>query len=297
MLFLYPKNSLILSTSNWLYKRFLEIFIYPSIWVAAGLASLAFYTQDVLGLPADWRAPIFIFSASLVFYNLDRIFDSYVQEIPDRQVQSFFRNKFVLVLLLLSVLATVILLFLAPQQVRLVSLGGLVPLLYGMPLLPLQQGQKTRWYRLKDIPGIKAWIVAGTLTYAVVAIPLAYANASFDSSATLITLFLLVFISTNSHLFDIRDVQSDRHKGVLTLPLIIGVRGTRIFFTILNLLVLLVLGCYWISGFAIPSLLVILSASLINLAIVWLPTPDTPRNVYNIWIDGCLFLPELLRLF
>ncbi len=286
-----------LSRGQWLYKKFLEIFIYPSIWVATGLASLAFYTQDVLGLPTDWRAPILIFSASLVFYNLDRIFDSYVQEIPDRQVQSFFRNKFVFVLLLLAALATGILLFLAPQQVRLVSLGGLVPLLYGIPILPLPQGKKTQWYRLKDIPGIKAWIVGGTLTYSVIAVPLAYANASLDCSAILITLFLLVFISTNSHLFDIRDVKSDRNKGVLTLPLIIGIRGTKIVFTTLNLLVLIVTSWYWIRGLTIPAPFVIGSTTLINLAIVWLPTPETPRNIYNIWIDGCLFLPELLTVF
>ncbi len=76
-------------------------------------------------------------------------------------------NKFAFFLLLLSTLTTVILLFLAPQQVRLVSLGGLGLLLS--------------------------------------------------------TLFLLVFISTSSHLFDIRDVKSDLNKGVLTLFLIIGI--------------------------------------------------------------------------
>jgi len=297
MFFLFKKDFSTSSTIKWFYKKFLEIFIYPSIWVSAGLASLTIYTQDVLNLPADWQPPLFIFSASLVFYNLDRIFDSYVQEIPDRQVQSFFRNKLVFFLLLSAVLVTLTLLFFAPQQVRLVSLGGLVPLLYGMPLFPLQLGQEEhRWYRLKDIPGTKAWIVAGTLTYAVVAVPLAYANLSLDRSAILISLFLLIFIGTNSHLFDLRDVRSDFNKGVLTLPLMIGIKETRLLFTALNLLVLLGAIWYWLSELAILSPLTIALASLINIAIVWLPTPETPRNIYNIWIDGCLFLPILLNV-
>ena len=297
MLLLFKKNFSTSSTIKWFYKKFLEIFIYPSVWVSAGLASLTIYTQDVLNLPADWRPPLLIFSASLVFYNLDRIFDSYVQEIPDRKVQSFFRNKLVFLLLLLAILVTLTLLFFAPQQVRLVSLGGLVPLLYGMPLFPLQLGQEeNRWYRLKDIPGTKAWIVAGTLTYAVVAVPLAYANAGLDRSAILISLFLFIFIGTNSHLFDLRDVRSDFNKGVLTLPLIIGIKETRLLFTALNLLVLLGAIWYWVSELAILSPLTIGLATLINIAIVWLPTPETPRNIYNIWIDGCLFLPILLNI-
>ena len=297
MFFLFKKDFSTSSTIKWFYKKFLEIFIYPSVWVSAGLASLTIYTQDVLNLPEDWRPPLLIFSASLVFYNLDRIFDSYVQEIPDRKVQSFFRNKLVFFLLLSAVLVTLTLLFFAPQQVRLVSLGGLVPLLYGIPLFPLQLGQEeNRWYRLKDIPGTKAWIVAGTLTYAVVAVPLAYANAGLDRSAILISLFLLIFIGTNSHLFDLRDVRSDFNKGVLTLPLMIGIKETRLLFTALNLLVLLGAILYWVSELAILSPLTIGLATLINIAIVWLPTPETPRNIYNIWIDGCLFLPILLNI-
>lgn len=292
MFFLFKKNLPAFSTARWLYNKFLEIFIYPSILVAVALASLTIYTQNVLGLPIDWRASFLIFSTSLVFYNLDRVFDSYVQEIPDRKVQSFFQSKGIFILLFLAILASVILLFLAPQQVLLVSLGGLVPLLYGMPIFPV----KNQWYRLKDIPGTKAWIVSGTITYSIVAVPLAYADASFDRSAFLITLFLLIFISTNSHLFDLRDVKSDREKGVLTLPLIIGIKETRIMFTLLNFLVLLVTGYYWVNGFEVPGFLAIFGSILINFAIVWWVKPETPRNVYNIWIDGSLLLPQLLNL-
>ncbi len=138
--------------------------------------------------------------------------------------------------------------------------------------------------------------MAGTLTYAVVAVPLAYANAGLDRSAILISLFLLIFIGTNSHLFDLRDVRSDFNKGVLTLPLMIGIKETRLLFTALNLLVLLGAIWYWVSELAILSPLTIGLATLINIAIVWLPTPETPRNIYNIWIDGCLFLPILLNI-
>ena len=76
-----------------------------------------------------------------------------------------------------------------------------------MPLLPWLREGNWHWYRIKDIPGAKAWIVAGIITYALVAVPLAYAGVVFDCSAALTALFLLIFTGTNSHLFDVRDLQ------------------------------------------------------------------------------------------
>ena len=291
----HQHDSRLSTTRQWLSQRFLETFVYSSILVAGGIASLVFFTQATLSLPFDWQPAALIFSAALLPYNLDRILDSYVQTIPDQKVQSYFRHPGILVLLLAVIVATGTLLYLAPPQVRLVSCGGLLPLIYGIPLLPIRRYHETQWYRLKDIPGMKAWIVCGTLTYAVVAVPLAYAAASFNLAAALLTMFLLVFIGSNSHMFDVRDVDSDQKKGVQTMPVIIGLTGTRLTWTSLNLMILLL---FW--GFAdvlpVPDLRVVIPATLVTLIYIWVLDTTTPRNIYNIWIDGCLFLPGLLTL-
>jgi hypothetical protein len=62
-----------------------------------------------------------------------------------------------------------------------------VPLIYGLPLVLAWSSHDRDWWRLKDIPASKAWIVSGTITYALVAVPLAYANARFTFSAALTT--------------------------------------------------------------------------------------------------------------
>ena len=46
----------------------------------------------------------------------------------------------------------------------------------------------------KDIPASKAWIVSGTITYALMAVPLAYANASFTLSAGVTTFLICSFL-------------------------------------------------------------------------------------------------------
>ncbi len=278
----------------WLYQGFLKIFIYPSLWVSLAVSSLAYFTQETLGLSHDWHPVALIFAAALLPYNLDRILDSYVQTIPDAQAQSYFRHRGIFLLPLAAALALAILLYYAPPPVRLVSCGGIAPLIYGLPLLPLGRGKNRRWYRLKDIPGTKAWIVAGIVTYAVVAVPLAYAGVTPDRQALLTAFFLLVLTGTNSHLFDVRDVKSDAQKGVLTLPLMVGIRGNRLIWTCLNLSLLLLVSSFWVAGLTTPAPEVIVPVTLINLAFIWLLNPDTPRNAYSIGLDGCLFLPVLL---
>lgn len=289
----HQKQQLILG--QWLYQSFLKLFIYSNLWVSAGVASLVYFTQESLGLTHDWRPVIFIFLAAFIPYNLDRILDSYLQTIPDAKTQSYFRHWGVLFLPLLAALGLAFMLYYAPLAVRLVSCAGIAPLIYGLPLFPLGRSPKRRWYRLKDIPGTKAWIVAGIISYAVIAVPLAYAGEPPEQSTLLTVMFLLVFTGTNSHLFDFRDISSDSQKGVLTLPLMIGVRGTRILWTCLNLGLLIFLSkFFWVTGITISLLQVIIPMTFINLIFIWLLNPDTPRHFYNIALDGCLFLPAVL---
>jgi 4-hydroxybenzoate polyprenyltransferase len=276
-----------------MYQLFLKFVIYPSVWAAAGLASLAYVVQDVLGLSHDWRAIAFIFTATLLPYNLDRLFDSFVQPSPDTKVQAFFRQPSIWLLPLTSALVFGYLLFTAPQQVHLVSCVGIVPLLYGVPLFPWGQSHQRQWYRLKDIPGFKSWIVSGVISYALVAVPLAYSDQELDRSVGAIALFLLILTGTNAHLFDIRDVDSDQEKGVLTLPLLIGIKETRMLWTSLNLLLILLM---WLgqAEWTIPAYVIIVPMGIINVVFIWLLQPDTQRNIYTIGLDGCLFLPILL---
>ena len=290
-------SQLVPNRSNGLYQGFLRVFVYPSLWVASAIASITFFVQVTLDLVPDWRPAALAFCAALIPYNLDRILDTFVQKIPDRQTQDFFRKPDVLVILVVAAASTGILLYQAPLSVRWVSLGGLVPLIYGLPLFPWRSSAKSiRWYRLKDIPGAKAWLVCGSITYAVVGLPLGYAMQRPDLSAVITALWLLIFIGSNSHMFDVRDVESDQQYGVSTLPLLAGVDGARLILTAFNALSLALLVWGWTNGLSVPGDAIALPATLLTLVYIWTLTPQTPRQVYNIWIDGILFLPTLLTV-
>lgn len=281
---------------NQLYKRFLQFVIYPSLWVAAAIASLVYFVQVTLDLGVVWQPIALVFFAALLSYNLDRIADSYIQVIPDPNTQSFFRQPFILFILLGAAVGTGGLIYLSPSAVQWVSVAGLLPLMYGIPLFPAWHDRQVRWYRIKDIPGVKAWIVCSVLTYAVVAVPLAYSGQLVDPSVVLTALFLLIFVGSNSHMFDVRDLASDRQRGVRTMPLLLGVRGTRIVWTVLNSVALVLVTWGQISGLRVPGPVILLPATLLTLAYVWTLDSEISRDVYNIWIDGILFLPALLTV-
>lgn len=278
---------------------FLETLIYSNIWVSLAVASLCFSFQLLIELPLDWRSPLFCFAAALIPYHLDRVFDAYVQKIPDSNVQSYYEKPGFLVWFLIALGLTIIatLLWFAPIAVRYISLVGIFPLIYGVPLFP----KSNRWYRLKDIPGSKAWIVGIIITYAVVSLPCAYANYWPQGiSFILSTLFLFFFIVTNSHSFDIRDIKSDQEKGVITLPLMMGIERMKILLSIFNISVLALWVWAWLS-LLIPFKLEVIVSILITLLYLWMLKPSTPRSIYSVVIDGCLFIPfcfhYLFKLF
>ena len=288
LLRLIPQNP----HAMWFYNRFLELLIFPSVWVAAAIASLPLTFQFFAGLPPDWQPVFLCFWTALIPYNLDRIFDSYIQKIPDPKAQSYFRQPSIFLLLLVSIVATAFLLYHAPSSVLFVSCGGVVPLLYGTPLFPWRRHGKFQWYRLKDIPATKAWIVGGTITYAAVALSLAYAGEGVSSRVILSALFLFIFVVTNSHTFDLRDLHSDQVKGVTTLPLLVGVEKMKILLSILNVFVLALLAWGWATGLLPPQPEAIVATS-VTLTYLWRIQPSSPRPIYSVLVDGCLFVPLL----
>ena len=70
----------------------------------------------------------------------------------------------------------------------------------------------------------------------------------------------------------------------------VGIRGTKIILTAMNILMLLIIIAAWITNLMTYHPEIIL-ATAVNLIYIWLVNKDTPRWVYSIWIEGLLFVP------
>ena len=276
------------------YQGFLEVVVFSSVWIAAGLASLTLFSAHVLGLPFDLRPALLVFFSGLFIYNLDHIADSKVEGIPDEYAAWFFQRRSVGVLLVGSAIATGLMVSMAPQPAKWAfGVYCSIGLLYGLPLVPHRTAEGWGRQRLKDIPGVKAWLVALAMTVGGLALPLGWtASRGLDATAWYLAIFMFVF---NTHIFDVRDMENDRKVGVVSLPIQAGLKRTKMALVAMNLAVLGVMMWGWFDGVTGPHPEVVVCCAL-TVLYVMLVREDTPRDVYSILVDGCFFLPALLGL-
>ncbi len=283
-----------MSTLRTALQRTVAFLVDMSLWIALAFGSVAWFVQQALGLGDNAAPALLVGTSSLAIYLLDHLIDARVQPIPDEGIQRLFRRGGPAVLFLFALAATVALTIAAPPAARWVLLGYItVGFSYGVPLFPGRRAGRPHTYRLKDAPGMKAVIVAGAVVVSNVGIPLAYAGASLDLAACTIGLFVFTLMFTNTVLFDVRDLASDRAGQVPTLPVLLGFERTRTLLLVVSGVVALAL--VLMAGASAPLAAMLLSLGA-NAGWVLAVTPSTKRWTYGTFIDGTLALPALLLL-
>ncbi len=277
-----------------LYVGFLKVFVWSNVWIAAGLASLTLFTAHVLGLAAEPGPPALVFASGLFIYTLDHVRDAAAGEVADHRLAAYFRHPVQRLLLAAYVVASLALVVFAPSAVWAVfGAYFLVGLLYGAPVLPVRRAGRWVKIRIKEVAGLKSWLVGGTMTFAAVGIPLAWAGVLPTPAAWKVVLFLFVFCASNAHMFDVRDIESDRATGVSSHPVRLGERHTRLMLVLLNLVMLGTMMWGWASGVteAHPEILVATAATVLYVLLV---SSQSPRGVFDVVVDGCFYLPAFL---
>ena len=182
----------------------------------------------------------------------------------------------------------------APVVARwLVGIGALVSTTYGLPLR--RRDGLRGWVRLKDFPGVKSWMVAASVSVAVVSVPTVWSGTPFDARAGVTAAMLFALAAANAHLFDVRDVDWDRRLDVPTIPVVHGVERARRL--ILGLLVFasVLAGIDALVVAGPPGFGVVASAAMIA-PLAWRGGPDSPRLVWPLVADGALVVPWLVAL-
>lgn len=289
-----PRTTRFRNLGSRLYRGFLELFIYSSIWTAGGIAALVVFSGRVLGLPPQPGPTLLVFFSALFVYNLDHVVDSKVQKIPEEHAQRYFRSYRVLVGLVVVAVVTGLLVSRAPRPAQWVFAGyTCTGLLYGLPIFPGRRDGRRHWYRLKDIPFIKSWLVAAALTLGAVGLPVAWWGRSPDLATWHLALFVYVFTVSNTHMFDVRDIESDRDVRLRTLPITAGVRRTKRAVILLNLVMLALMSWGWAEHLTEPHPEVVICTAVTVLYVMLIST-RTPRTAYGVLIDGCFYLPMVL---
>ena len=205
--------------------------IYSNVYVSLCAASLVWATRAQLGAEIGWVDPMvgLVFFATLLVYNLDRILPASAEDRagPASARHGFIqaRKNLLAALAIAGAVGALVCGVMLPFGVfvALVPLG-VIAIGYSIPWIPTRQG----WRRLKDIPGLKIFLIA--LVWAVVTVTLPawlVGVEPWSASASWVMLERAAFIFAITLPFDIRDLARDRAASIQTIPVLLGERATK----------------------------------------------------------------------
>lgn len=271
-------------------------FVFTNIFLSLCVTSLVFETYLILyGTIPSLHYPLFLFCSTLFLYSFHRVFRFGAREENEKLASRHLwvvehRTLFFTVMALAAIGISISILFF----VRLSTLFYLLPVAaisfaYTIPCIPA----KGKWIRLRDIPGIKIFLISLVLGLTTVLLPiLDKGDLLLLQKPEMIYVFFrrLLFIFAITIPFDIRDMEYDKVKGTKTIPLLVGIKGAK---SLAILALGLFAGLTFFQYFsadqmdaAYPSALVI-SAFISGIAI-WNAKESSSDYYYSFLLEGMM---------
>lgn len=257
-----------------------------TIFIACCSAFMTLGSVHLLDAPTDFPLIVLVFFSTIVIYTLDRLRPSIEDRIdPGPRLLAYVaQRKSVQVLLVIGLigLAASTLFQRFEVLLALVPLGAL-SFWYTMPL---------GIFRLKDIPYIKTFIVAGVWTVVTAWLPVYRPETAlgWPLGVHLFTRFL--FMSAITLPFDYRDRERDRTAGIKTLPQLLGTTGTKALSIGLLVLFAILHGFYHSQEISISSALTAGISSLVIAAM----SAERGDVYYSVGVDGTMMLQYALLM-
>lgn len=203
---------------KWPSKLF-ELYIKSSLHVALAVASLAYVTVHELGIKPDPLLFGFIFSSTVVSYNLTKY--SHLVAADSAGVRPLLKwIAFITACFFLVIAAS---LFYLPLDVIIAaSLLGAITIAYA---IPISEGRRN----LRNIYGIKIALIAIVWSGVTVWLPAINNGLEYLAINGLVVEFFqrILFVVVLVLPFDIRDYRND-DSGLGTLPQIIGIKNSKL---------------------------------------------------------------------
>jgi hypothetical protein len=212
-------------------KQLLDFYINSSVHVALAVYALSWVTLKKFDINYDSSVLWFNFYATITGYNFVKYFG--IAKWHHRSLASWLRVTQVFSLgcfILMCYFA----LQLAEESLVLIAIFGGITFLYAIPFLP------KKWYldaqqNLRDISGLKVYIIALVWSGVTVILPLVNNQVGFSEDVIVTVIQFFIFVIALMLPFEIIDLRYDSLK-LATIPQKIGVKCTKLLGLVLLLI-------------------------------------------------------------
>ena len=244
-----------------LLKRLFNFYLNSSIHVALSAFALTWVTLIEYDLEYQKNMLYFVFFASITGYNFVKYFG--LAKFHHRSLANWLKVIQLFSLIAFLLMSYYFLLLKLSSMLYVIALA-IITFLYAIPLIPrkyvLDEQQK-----LRDIGGLKVYVIALVWMLTTVILPLIENDKSLNTDALITSMQRFCFIIVLMLPFEIRDLNYDSLK-LSTIPQKIGVKRTKIC-GVLLLMVFMMLEFFKdeLSTIAVVSTLIIVFVTLLFL--------------------------------
>lgn len=261
---------------NIFYKIF-DFYIRSSLHVALAITCLSASTFLDRGEGVNFFLAVFIYSAAVLAYN----FAKYAT-LPLMVLK---KQKGVLMISFMAFISAAVFAFFLPIKIFWWSLlFSMLTLFYSFPARPDIKNFRNRF-------GVKAYLIAICWSGICVGLPLLYLDVDFDYQALSALLEIFLFVLVWLIPFDIRDMETD-HKDLGTIPMVLGIRKTKIVGSIL--LSLIVFSNLISGGLAWNSIYLI---CLLSAFFLWKAQKKQSKYFSSFWVESISIVWFLIEYF
>jgi 4-hydroxybenzoate polyprenyltransferase len=277
-----------------------DFLLFSNIFMSLCAVAQGLLTFYLIGSKPVYPAIGLLFTSTLGIYNFSILIPKPKQpeKSPYKRIRWFFSHyRLMVTFTIVSLLSLVPLFFLisTASKILLIFLATL-SFCYGLPLFAVG-GQK---FGLRNIPGLKLFMIALVWTMSCVLLPVLEAQAAHLASISLRDTTILIakrflFITALAIPFDIRDLFEDKQFGLKTIAVAWGEKNSYLFCQVLLAGYLVLLFLFRNRGFDTDFLALTLSIVLTGW-LIFRSKWEKNEYYYFFYLDGMLILQYIFVL-
>lgn len=271
-------------------KKMNTFFLISNIFISACIVALCQSSAILLNVDITHTLP-FVFFSTLFSYNFQRYVRFKSSESGFGQFQWLKKQE--VLLKIITIFSFVFTLYFS-FSLSLQSLFLLVPAAFITMLYPLTYTFFGRSIILREIPGIKIFLIVVVWTVVSVGLVVTESDTAFSSEVFLLMASRFFFVLSITIPFDIRDLKYDE-QSMKTIPQLFGVEKSKwIALCSLALYELSSIAHFLFVDFSVLLLIALLLTSLYVGVLIYKTNEEKNETFYTFWMEGSSLLMYFL---